>query len=85
MSRTKAAFLAGVATGEFSFALFELDVNQILTFGDIAVVAGTNPPRTAPNATRASRSSMTSVCAVPSLTEGHPVLRIIEGRVSLAW
>jgi hypothetical protein len=62
MSRTKAAFLAGVATAEFSSALFELDANQILTFGDIAVVVGTYPPRTAPNATRASRSSMTSVC-----------------------
>jgi len=40
-SRTKAAFLAEVAKGEFSFDLFEIEENHIRVFGDTAVVAGT--------------------------------------------
>jgi hypothetical protein len=40
-SRTKAAFLADVATRAFSFDLFEIDENHIHIFGETAVVAGT--------------------------------------------
>ena len=40
-SRTKAAFLAEVAKGEFSFDLLEIEENHIRVFGDTAVVAGT--------------------------------------------
>src|SRR5262245_38814335 len=40
-SRTKAAFLADVATREFSFDLFEIEENHIRIFAETAVVAGT--------------------------------------------
>ena len=40
-SRTKAAFLEGVAKREFSFDLFEIEENPIRIFGETAVAAGT--------------------------------------------